>query len=96
LESASVEQRDGTNPVQKKEEIHSSASEEHGEERRTHFLTKSLAEVYAQQGHISTALDIYRRILQANPADGEAEKRISELEGHLSAKRGIRPKGQDE
>jgi hypothetical protein len=33
------------------------------------------------------ALEIYKRILQKNPQDAEAQKRISELETRLSSRR---------
>jgi hypothetical protein len=56
-------------------------------ERKIFFDTKSMAEVYASQGYISIALEIYKRILQKNPSDTEAQKRISELETKLSSKR---------
>jgi dienelactone hydrolase len=46
-----------------------------------------MAEVYAKQGHTAIALDIYKRILQKNPSDFEAQKRIAELETKLSSRR---------
>jgi hypothetical protein len=56
-------------------------------ERKIFFETKSMAEVYALQGYISIALEIYKRILQKNPTDAEAQKRIPELETRLSSRR---------
>jgi hypothetical protein len=56
-------------------------------ERKIHFETKTMAEVYAKQGHNRIALDIYRRIVQKNPLDTEAQKRISELETKLSSRK---------
>ena len=56
-------------------------------ERKIYFETKTLAEIYAKQGHAMIALEIYKRILQKNPSDSEAQKRISELETKLSPRR---------
>ncbi len=56
-------------------------------EKKIHFETKTMAEVYAKQGHNRIALDIYRRIVQKNPLDAEAQKRISELEAKLSSRK---------
>lgn len=56
-------------------------------ERKIFFETKSMAEVYAKQGYISIALEIYKRIFQKNPSYAEAQKRISELESKLSSRR---------
>ncbi len=56
-------------------------------ERRIFFETKTMAEVYAKQGHTMIALEIYKRIFQKNPLDSEAQKKISELETKLSSKR---------
>lgn len=95
MESASVENHNDLASDEKKKEVFSSSSYEPRERKRIFFETKSLAEVYAKQGHILMALEIYRRIFEKNPSDDQAEKRISELEGHLSAKRGIRFKEQD-
>jgi hypothetical protein len=62
------------------EERVSSPRSQTGRQRKISFETKSLAEVYANQGHITMALEIYRRVQKRNPADQEIEKRISELE----------------
>jgi len=62
------------------EERISSPPSQTGKQRRIFFETKSLAEVYAKQGHITMALEIYRRMQKKNPADQEIEKKISELE----------------
>ena len=56
-------------------------------EKKIFFETKSMAEVYAKQGYISIALEIYKRIFQKNPSDAEAQKRIFELETKLSSRR---------
>jgi dienelactone hydrolase len=56
-------------------------------EKKIFFETKTMAEVYAKQGYTAIALNIYKRILQKNPSDSEAQKRISELETKLSSRR---------
>jgi len=63
-----------------------------GKGRKIFFETKSLAEVYAQQGHISTALEIYRRIHQRYPEDQQAADRVAELEMRVGLRKGARPK----
>lgn len=55
--------------------------------RKIFFETKTMAEVYAKQGHTMIALEIYKRTFQKNPSDSEAQKRISELETRLSSRR---------
>jgi len=62
-------------------------------EKKIFFETKTMAEVYAKQGHTAMALDIYKRIFQKNPSDSETQKRISELETRLSSRRekSVRP-----
>jgi len=56
-------------------------------ERKIFFETKSMAEVYAKQGHTMIALEIYKRVYQKNPSDREVQKRIKELEAKLSSRR---------
>ena len=56
-------------------------------ERKIFFETKTMAEVYAEQGHTMIALEIYKRILQKNPSDLKVQQRISELETRLSSRR---------
>ena len=95
MESLPVENRDHINLDEKDKRV-SSTSNESGKEKKIFFETKSLAEVYAKQGHISMALEIYKRIQKINPSDQQIEERISELEAHLSTRRGIKSKEQDE
>ncbi|MFH1335780.1 MAG: hypothetical protein ABII96_04630 [Candidatus Zixiibacteriota bacterium] len=78
-----------------KEEIGTSDSDERKNQKKFYFLTRSLAEVYVKQNHLASALEIYRRMLAVNPADQNLEKRITELEDCLSAKRGIKSKEQN-
>jgi pentatricopeptide repeat protein len=95
LESPSVENRDQSSPGERKETV-SSESDNPEEKRRMFFETKSLAEVYAQQGHVSVALEIYRRMQKRNPSDQQLERRISELESGFRSRRPAKPKDQKE
>jgi pentatricopeptide repeat protein len=74
----------------------SSPPSQTSKQRRIFFETKSLAEVYAKQGHITMALEIYRRMQKSNPADQEIEKRISELEARRFPTRAIKTEKSDQ
>jgi hypothetical protein len=63
-----------------------------GKNKKVYFETKSLAEVYAQQGHISMALEIYRRIQKRETSNHVIADRIAELEARLGSKRFIKHK----
>ncbi len=86
LESTQSEMGESFNSSGENEK-RASPSNEPAKQRRIFFETKSLAEVYAKQGHISMALEIYRRILKRNPSDVDIEKRISELEARRFPRR---------
>ncbi len=92
MESPTAENRDSFNLNGKKERVSLTLSESE-KKKRIFFETKSMAEVYAKQGYISMALEIYKKIQMRNPSDQQMEKRISELEAHLATKRGIKSKG---
>lgn len=47
------------------------------------IATKTLAEIYYQQGHLKKAYEIYRILSQKNPEDIEINKRLNELENTL-------------
>jgi hypothetical protein len=64
-------------------------------ERKIFFETKTMAEVYAKQGHTVIALEIYKRVFQKNPSDSEAQKKISELQAKLPFKKEKFAKPQD-
>jgi hypothetical protein len=66
-------------------------------ERKIFFETKTMAEVYAKQGHTRIALEIYKRIFQTDPSDLQAQERILELETKLSSRREkfTKPQAQD-
>jgi hypothetical protein len=68
-------------------EVGVATEEDPKRERRIHFETKTMAEVYAGQGHNRIALEIYKRVFQKNPEDAEAQRRISELETKLSSRK---------
>jgi hypothetical protein len=94
LESSPVENSGRFSSDQEEEKI-ATSSDLHERKKMVFFETQSLAEVYAKQGHVSMALEIYRKILKRNPSDVEIEKRISELEAHLFTRRGIKTKEQN-
>ena len=93
MESVPVENRD-LRDMDQPAQPQASAQEPKGR-KKIFFETKSLAEVYAQQGHISMSLEIYRRMQNTNPPDSQIQDRISELEARLSTRRGMRPKEQN-
>lgn len=74
-------------PEEPAKEVGVATEESPKRERKIHFETKTMAEVYAKQGHNRIALEIYKRVYQKNPEDAEAQRRISELETKLSSRR---------
>lgn len=94
MESVPVDNRD-LRDMDQQAQAQSSATEPETQ-KKIFFETKSLAEVYAQQGHVFMSLEIYRRMQKRNPSDPHIQNRISELEARLSARRGMRPKEQNE
>jgi tetratricopeptide (TPR) repeat protein len=50
-----------------------------------HVLTPTLADIYYQQGQPQLALQIYRRLLSADPDNERMAKRIAEIERGLAA-----------
>ncbi len=47
--------------------------------------TKTLAEIYLQQGHLHEAYEIYKTLAEKNPFDAEIEKRLEELRERLDS-----------
>jgi len=45
------------------------------------FSSPTLAELYYQQGLVERAVDVYRQVVQQEPANDKARTRLSELEG---------------
>lgn len=44
-------------------------------------LTRTMAELFVQQGHLERALEVYRELLRRSPGDARLEARVRELEG---------------
>ncbi len=47
------------------------------------LTTKTLAEIYLQQGHLQEAYEIYKTLAERDPFDAEIEKRLEELREKL-------------
>jgi predicted Zn-dependent protease len=47
------------------------------------LLTKTLAEIYLEQGHFEKAYSIFKALSDKNPADTELQSRLRELEEKL-------------
>lgn len=47
------------------------------------IVTKTLAEVYLQQGHLWEALEIYQRLAEKDPFDLEIQEKVKELKDQL-------------
>ncbi len=45
--------------------------------------TKTLAEIYIQQGHLQEAYEIYKALAEKDPFDQEIQKRVEELREKL-------------
>jgi tetratricopeptide (TPR) repeat protein len=45
--------------------------------------TKTLAEIYLQQGHLQEAYEIYKALAEKDPFDQEIQKRLEELREKL-------------
>jgi len=48
------------------------------------FVTETMAELYIQQGHLDSALDIYRKLVEQRPHEPELQERLRAIEDHLS------------
>ena len=48
-----------------------------------HMTTKTLAEIYLEQGHLQEAYEIYRALAEKDPFDPEIQKRLEELKERL-------------
>ena len=44
------------------------------------FVTETMAELYLQQGHLDSALDIYRKLLEQRPNDASLLERVRSVE----------------
>jgi hypothetical protein len=47
------------------------------------FVTETMAELYLQQGHLESALDIYRRLVEMRPDDAALRARLSAVEEQI-------------
>ncbi len=61
-----------------------SAPEEDITSKYSQLATPTLAEIYATQGCIKRAIDIYRQILDQNPEDQQTKQRLAQLENQLA------------
>jgi tetratricopeptide (TPR) repeat protein len=48
-----------------------------------HVATKTMAEIYLQQGHLQEAYEIYKTLAEKDPSDAEIQKRLKELKEKL-------------
>ncbi len=48
-----------------------------------HMRTKTLAEIYLQQGHLQEAYEIFETLAKKNPFDPDIQKRLEELREKL-------------
>lgn len=48
------------------------------------IVTKTLAEIYLQQGHLQEAYEMFRTLSEKDPSDGEIKKRLKELEEKIN------------
>jgi tetratricopeptide (TPR) repeat protein len=56
------------------------------EENKDEFMTIAVADIYVRQGLLEEAVKIYRRILQMEPDNLEARKKLTDAEGLLRSK----------
>jgi len=51
------------------------------------MVTKTMAELYLQQGHLQEAYEIYKALAEKDPFDAEIQEKLEELEEklHLSS-----------
>lgn len=47
------------------------------------MATKTLAEIYLQQGHLQEAYEIYKALAEKDPFDQEIQKKVEELREKL-------------
>jgi cytochrome c-type biogenesis protein CcmH/NrfG len=59
------------------------------------FVTETMAALYAQQGFVQQALDVYRTLLARSPDDQSLRARVVEMERALSAQRPAKSLDED-
>ena len=47
------------------------------------IITRTLAEIYLQQGHLQEAYEVYKTLAEKDPSDPEIQKRVEELREKL-------------
>ena len=47
------------------------------------ILTKTLARIYIQQGHLQEAYEIFKTLAEKDPSDLEIQRKVNELRGKL-------------
>jgi hypothetical protein len=47
------------------------------------MVTKTMAELYLQQGHLQEAYEIYKALAEKDPLDPEVQERVNELKEKL-------------
>jgi ribosomal protein L29 len=47
------------------------------------IITKTLAEIYLQQGHLQEAYEIFKALAEKDPSDTEIQRRVKELKEKL-------------
>ncbi|TNF30577.1 MAG: tetratricopeptide repeat protein [Deltaproteobacteria bacterium] len=52
------------------------------------MITRTLAEIYARQGHVAEAVEMYQQLVAAQPDDAGLRQRLAALERELAASRG--------
>jgi len=50
------------------------------------FVTETMADLYLSQGHVDSALDIYRKLLEQRPDDARLSERVRDAESRLSGR----------
>ncbi|MBC2695151.1 MAG: hypothetical protein HF982_07735 [Desulfobacteraceae bacterium] len=53
---------------------------------QTEFYTKTMANVYAEQGYFAKAVEIYRHLLKQDPVSRDLNDLLSEVERKLNEK----------
>ena len=52
-----------------------------------HLVTKTLAEIYLQQGHLEEAYSLFKTLSERDPEDVELKNRLKELEEKVKLSR---------
>jgi hypothetical protein len=55
------------------------------------FVTETMADLYLQQGHLESALDIYRKLVEQRPGDAQLRERLGVIERRVLGTSGLTP-----